>query len=136
LNQHYQYTSGDKMMHPIEDHHGYNAWFADLKQRITFARQKASLSVNTTLMELYWEIGRDMIDKEQTSSWGSGFIERLSRDLTYEFPDIKGFSRRNLYAIRQWFLFYSTQSGFVPQTVAQIPWGHNRLIVSKIKKLR
>jgi hypothetical protein len=46
---------------------------------------------------------------------------------------MKGFSRRNLYAIRQWYLFYSTLSAIVPQPVAQLPWGHNRLIVSKIK---
>ena len=46
---------------------------------------------------------------------------------------IKGFSRRNLYAIRQWYLFYSSDSSIVPQPVAQIPWGHNRLIINKIK---
>lgn len=120
-------------MPDIEIHHGYSAWFADLKQRISLARQKASLSVNVALMELYWEIGKDMIEKEQMAAWGSGFIERLSRDLTHEFPDMKGFSRRNLYAIRQWYLFHSVQSEFVPQPVAQIPWGHNRLIISKIK---
>jgi predicted nuclease of restriction endonuclease-like (RecB) superfamily len=84
-------------------------------------------------MELYWEIGRDIVEKEEKSAWGSGLIERLSRDLTHAFPDMKGFSRRNLYAIRQWYLFYSAQSAFVPQPVAQMPWGHNRLIVSKIK---
>lgn len=120
-------------MTDIQAQQEYNVWFSDLKQRISLARQKASLSVNTTLIELYWEIGRDMIEKEQAATWGSGFIERLSRDLTHSFPDMKGFSRRNLYAIRQWYLFYSSQSPIVPQPVAQIPWGHNRLIVSKIK---
>lgn len=120
-------------MPDIEVYHEYKAWFSDLKERISLARQKASLSVNSALMELYWQIGRDMIQKEQAASWGSGFIERLSRDLTHEFPDMKGFSRRNLYAIRQWYLFHSVQSEFVPQAVAQIPWGHNRLIISKVK---
>jgi predicted nuclease of restriction endonuclease-like (RecB) superfamily len=62
-------------------------------------------------------------------------INRLSRDLAFEFPDIKGFSRRNLYAVRQWYLFYSVHYSIVPQPVAQIPWGHNRLIVSKIKDM-
>jgi len=120
-------------MPDIKTQHEYNIWFSDLKQRIRLARQNASLSVNYTLMELYWKIGSDMIEKEKIASWGSGFIERLSRDLTHEFPDMKGFSRRNLYAIRQWYLFYSSQSSIVPQSVAQIPWGHNRLIISKIK---
>jgi predicted nuclease of restriction endonuclease-like (RecB) superfamily len=111
----------------------YIVWFSDLKQRISLARQKASLTLNAALMELYWEIGRDIVEKEEKAAWGSGLIERLSRDLTHAFPDMKGFSRRNLYAIRQWYLFYSAQSAFVPQAVAQMPWGHNRLIVSKIK---
>jgi predicted nuclease of restriction endonuclease-like (RecB) superfamily len=111
----------------------YIVWFSDLKQRISLARQKASLTLNAALMELYWEIGRDIVEKEEKAAWGSGLIERLSRDLTHAFPDMKGFSRRNLYAIRQWYLFYSPQSAIVPQPVAQIPWGHNRLIVSKIK---
>jgi predicted nuclease of restriction endonuclease-like (RecB) superfamily len=100
----------------------YIVWFSDLKQRISLARQEASLTLNAALMELYWEIGRDIVEKEEKAAWGSGLIERLSRDLTHAFPDMKGFSRRNLYAIRQW-----------PQPVAQMPWGHNRLIVSKIK---
>lgn len=65
--------------------------------------------------------------------YSSGFIDRLSRDLSLEFPDMKGFSRRNLYAVRKWYLFYSAGSAFVPQPVAQIPWGHNRLIISRIK---
>ncbi|MFZ3114456.1 MAG: PDDEXK nuclease domain-containing protein [Syntrophales bacterium] len=111
----------------------YIVWFSDLKQRISLARQKASLKLNAALMELYWEIGRDIVEKEEKAAWGSALIERLSRDLTHAFPDMKGFSRRNLYAIRQWYLFYSAQSAIVPQPVAQIPWGHNRLIVSKIK---
>ena len=123
------------MTSDIQAHNEYNEWFSDLKQRISIARQRASLSINVTLMELYWQIGHDMIEKEKEAVWGSGFIERLSRDLTYAFPDMKGFSRRNLYAIRQWFLFYAAHSPIVPQPVAQIPWGHNRLIISKIKNL-
>jgi predicted nuclease of restriction endonuclease-like (RecB) superfamily len=62
-------------------------------------------------------------------------IEQLAKDLRSEFPRITGFSRRNLYAIRQWYLFYSKKFKKVPQVVAQIPWGHNRLIVSKIKDI-
>jgi hypothetical protein len=102
----------------------YIEWFSDLKQRISLARQQASLSLNSALIELYWEIGRDIVEKEERAAWGSGLIERLSRDLTHAFPDMKGFSRRNLYAIRQWYLFYSALSAIVPQPVAQLPWGH------------
>lgn len=57
----------------------YSVWFSDLKQRISLARQQASLSLNSALMELYWEIGRDMVEKEERAAWGSGLIERLSQ---------------------------------------------------------
>ena len=113
----------------------YKNWINVLKHRIAKARHKAALSLNSALIKLYWYIGEEIIIKEKQAGWGSGFIERLSRDLTDAFPDMKGFSRRNLYAIRQWYLFYSAQFQFVPQPVAQIPWGHNRLIITKIKDI-
>ncbi len=100
----------------------YIVWFSDLKHRISLARQKASLTLNTALMKLYWETDRDIVEKEEKAACGSGLIERLSCDLTHAFTDMKGFSRRNLYAIRQWYFFYSAQSAFVPQHFAQIPW--------------
>lgn len=81
-------------------------------------------------------MAKDIVDKQQEANWGDNVLEQLSTDLKLSFPDIKGFSRRNLYAIRQWYLFYSTVSEFVPQAVAQIPWGHNRLIISKIKNTK
>lgn len=84
-------------------------------------------------MELYWDIGKDIVEKQSKEDWGSSFIELFASDLRKAFPDIKGFSRRNIYAIRQWYLFYSKEFEFVPQAVAQIPWGHNRLIISQIK---
>ena len=79
----------------------YTVWFSDLKQRISLARQKASLTLNATLMGLYWEIGCDIVEKEEKAAWGSGLIERLSRDLTHALPDMKEFSCRNLYAINR-----------------------------------
>lgn len=113
----------------------YSSWFTELKQKINKARHKTALSINSALIELYWELGKDIALSESTESWGSGFIDRLSRDLTLEYPDMKGFSRRNLYSIRQFYTFYSAVSSIVPQPVAQIPWGHNRLIISKVKDI-
>lgn len=113
----------------------YVTWFSELKQQIVTARRNAALSLNTTLIELYWQLGTRIVEQEKSAEWGSGFIERLARDLILEFPDIKGFSRRNLYAIRQWYLFYSCRFAIVPQPVAQIPWGHNRLIIGKLKDI-
>jgi predicted nuclease of restriction endonuclease-like (RecB) superfamily len=113
----------------------YPSWLKSLKEQILAARRKAALSLNSSLIELYWLIGTKIIEQEKSGNWGSGLIDRLSRDLAFEFPDIKGFSRRNLYALRQWYLFYSLQHSIVPQAVAQLPWGHNRLITSKIKDI-
>jgi predicted nuclease of restriction endonuclease-like (RecB) superfamily len=108
-------------------------WIGSLKAKIHAARNKLAFSINSQILELYWKIGRDIAEKQQSALWGSNFIEQTALELKHEFPEIKGFSRRNLYAILQWYKFYSAKYQFVPHDVAQIPWGHNRLIISKIK---
>ncbi|QQR98169.1 MAG: DUF1016 family protein [Sphingobacteriales bacterium] len=114
----------------------YHKWFETIKRKIKSAQLKAAVTVNTQLIELYWDLAKDIVNKQQEANWGDNVLEQLSTDLKLSFPDINGFSRRNLYAIRQWYLFYSTVFEFVPQAVAQIPWGHNRLIISKIKNTK
>lgn len=111
----------------------YKNWLNSLKQKIKTAQLKAAISVNTQLLELYWDLGKDIALKQKEANWGDSILEELSLDLKLAFPNMKGFSRRNLYAIRQWYSFYAEEFEFVPQPVAQIPWGHNRLIISKIK---
>jgi predicted nuclease of restriction endonuclease-like (RecB) superfamily len=113
----------------------YQNWLKEIKQKIKSAQYRAALSVNSVLLELYWDIGKEVVEKQKNADWGSGFIEQFANDLRKSFPDIKGFSKRNVYAMRQWYLFYSEHFEFVPQLVAQIPWGHNRLIMSKIKDI-
>jgi predicted nuclease of restriction endonuclease-like (RecB) superfamily len=113
----------------------YGDWIKGLKSKIHVARRKVAFSINSQLLELYWEIGKDIVERQDKSNWGSSFIEKTATELKHEFPDMKGFSRRNLYAIRQWYKFYSDKYQFVPHTVAQIPWGHNRLIISKVKEV-
>ena len=113
----------------------YYIWIKNIKTQIVNAQIKASVSVNSTLIELYWHLGKEIVMKQSQFNWGSSIINELSKELRHDFPEIKGFSRRNLYAVRQWYLFYSQQFENVPQVVAQIPWGHNRLIVSKIKSI-
>jgi predicted nuclease of restriction endonuclease-like (RecB) superfamily len=110
-------------------------WVTALKAKIRSARNKLAFSINSQVLELYWEIGRDIAEKQQNSGWGSGFIEQIAEELKHDFPDIKGFSRRNIYAILQWYKFYSEKYQFVPRHVAQMPWGHNRLIITKIKSI-
>ena len=108
-------------------------WITTLKAKIHSARNKLAFSINSQVLELYWEIGRDIAEKQQNSAWGSEFIEQIATELRHKFPDITGFSRRNVYAILQWYRFYSAKYQFVPRHVAQIPWSHNRIILNKIK---
>lgn len=113
----------------------YKQWLVDLKSKIQRAQIKAALSVNRELLALYWELGKEISEKEKTTQWGDKIIEQLSEDLLNAFPGIKGFSRANLYFIRKWYIFYSAlktnEFEFVSQLVRQIPWGHNREIITK-----
>jgi predicted nuclease of restriction endonuclease-like (RecB) superfamily len=137
----------------------YKDWLIELKQKVRTAQLKAAIAVNTELILLYWELGK-MITEKQTA-WGSKFLEQLSQDLRTEFPDMQGFSERNLKYCRQFYQFYYPSIGqqlvaqleqpnqtndtpqivnpedfntlFRQQPVAQIPWGHNILIFSKSK---
>jgi predicted nuclease of restriction endonuclease-like (RecB) superfamily len=108
----------------------YGNWLAELKQRIQSAQQRASLSVNRELILLYWQIGRDILERQDLQGWGAKVIDRLAHDLTTAFPDMKGFSRRNLLYMRS-FAERWPDAEFVQQAVAQIPWGHNILIITK-----
>lgn len=98
----------------------YKVWLADIKARVRNAQIKAALSVNTELLKLYWSIGADVVVKQKKAKWGDGLIDQLSKDLSAEFPDMKGFSRSNLMYVRQWHLFYGKDKRFVQQLVGQI----------------
>lgn len=113
----------------------YKNWLESIKNKIKAAQLKAAVSVSSQMLEMYWQLAEEIVAKQKNANWGQAVLEQLSIDLKLSFPNISGFSRRNLYAIRQWYLFYSTQHEFVPQAVAQIPWGHNRLIISKVKNI-
>jgi hypothetical protein len=111
----------------------YRDFLLDLKEKVRRTQLKASMAANSVLIDFYWELGKEIVRLQTGNHWGTKLIEQLSIDLKLEFSQIKGFSRRNLYAIRQWYLFYSSRYEFVPQAVAQLPWGHQRLIINKIR---
>ncbi|HET7564315.1 MAG TPA: PDDEXK nuclease domain-containing protein [Gemmatimonadaceae bacterium] len=140
---------------------GYAAVLAHLKERIRAAQLKASVAVNRELIVLYWDIGREIVERQERDGWGSAVIERLSVDLQREFPGQTGFSLRNLRYARSFYLAYSrgaailqqaaaelpSRSGatpILPQAVAEfggptlpeslthIPWGHNRLLLDRL----
>lgn len=108
-----------------------------LKQKILEAQVKAVTSVNTELIQLYWLIGETIAEKKAKSGWGDNVVETLGEDLRKLFPDMKGFSRANIYNIQAFF----NANIKVQQPVGQIqnlpffsiPWGHNVVLVQKIK---
>lgn len=111
----------------------YGQWLADIKNRVLTARQRAALAVNAELVSLYWHIGRDILQRQAAQGWGSKVIDRLGRDLREAFPEMKGFSRANLLYMRA-FAEAWTDFEIVQQTVGQLPWGHNVLLLNRIKE--
>jgi predicted nuclease of restriction endonuclease-like (RecB) superfamily len=111
----------------------YRAFIQDIKKRVKIAQIKATVSVNQELLRLYWDLAERIVEKQKATAWGDGFLLQMSRDLQAEFPDIKGFSKRNLEFIRQWYQFWAEHSAIAKQLVSQIPWGHNLVIIRKIK---
>lgn len=123
-------------------------WLTDLKSRIRNSQIKAALKVNSELINLYWDLGKEILSKQEQSQWGDGLIKQLSNDLQQEFPDMKGFSISNIKYIKQWYLFYykgitigqqvvgQLENTFnIQDLVCQIPWGHNLRIIAQCKFL-
>jgi predicted nuclease of restriction endonuclease-like (RecB) superfamily len=113
----------------------YLDFLSDLKARIQARQARAVLAVNRELITLYWEIGQQIVERQEKAGWGDAVLTQLERDLKKEMPDLEGFSRRNLYRMRLLYLTYRSQGENVPQLVAQIPWGHNIVLMEKVKDL-
>jgi predicted nuclease of restriction endonuclease-like (RecB) superfamily len=110
----------------------YAAWLATLKQRIRAAQQRAVFAVNRELVLLYWQIGRDVLERQEAQGWGARVIDRLARDLRAAFPDMKGFSRSNLMYMRA-FCEAWPEEAIVQRLVGRLPWGHNVVLLTKLK---
>lgn len=110
---------------------GYDDFLHDLKDRIRTAQVRAALSVNQELVLLYWQIGRDILQRQQQQGWGAKVIDRLSADLRQAFPEMKGFSPRNLKYMRTFAEAWPDEQ-FVQAPLAQITWYHNIAILEKI----
>jgi len=98
----------------------FKQWLVDLKSRIRQSQLRAFVKVNSELLHLYWDLGHDIVIRQMDSAWGSGFFTKLSKELKSEFPDMKGFSERNLYNIKQFYLFYSQDNTISPQVGAKL----------------
>lgn len=110
----------------------YKAFLNELKDHIRGARLRAALAINQEVIKLYWHIGKQIIERQEKSSWGSKLLESLSKDLQIAFPETHGFSVRNLKYMRQFAQTYPDIE-FGQQPVAQLPWGHIILLIHKFK---
>jgi predicted nuclease of restriction endonuclease-like (RecB) superfamily len=143
----------------------YGQLLDEIKGRIQHAQVKAALSANAEMIQLYWDIGRMIHDRQQQDGWGAKVIPRLSTDIRNELPEVKGFSERNLKRMIAFYRAYTEAKSIVPQAVAQldlpaapvekvpqavaqrgagqdvqsllakIPWGHHILLLEKVKDL-
>jgi predicted nuclease of restriction endonuclease-like (RecB) superfamily len=111
--------------------HGYAEWLAELKHRIHAAQQRATLAVNGELVLLYWQIGRDILARQAEQGWGAKVIDRLAKDLRSAFPEMKGFSPRNLKYMRA-FADAWPDADFVQAVLAQLPWYHQLALLDKL----
>ena len=107
--------------------------FADIAQLIAQAKQRAVQAVNTTLIELYWAIGERISRKIAASEWGDGVVEQLARYLAQTQPGLRGFTRRNLFRMKQFYEAYADHE-LVPPLVTQLPWTHHLIILSQSKR--
>lgn len=135
----------------------YVEWLSDVKTRFRQCQIKASIRVNTTMLELYWSIGRDLVALRAEERWGAGVVKQFALDMRQAFPDANGFSLSNIKYMKQWYLFYF--DGFtksqqvvgqlelteksqqvvgqleIPEVLGQVPWGHHIQIISKCKSI-
>lgn len=142
----------------------YRQFISDIKARITAARLSAARAVNRDLILLYWDIGRGIAEKQKILGWGESVVDRISSDLQAAFLGTAGFSPRNLWDMKRFYLAYTDKAiwrqvvaklnkvskgleiwpqsvaklgetkseQFLRQLVAEIPWGHNLLILNKL----
>lgn len=95
--------------HDIHIDTDYANWIAEVKHRYRSAQVKAAVKVNAEKLLFNWLLGRDLVQKKAEERWGAGVVEQVSLDLKREFPDAEGFSASNLWYMKKWYVFYTTQ---------------------------
>lgn len=110
----------------------YQQLLLEVKSKIRSAQIRAVISANREMLLLYWDIGKSILEKQQLHGWGSKVVDQLSKDLRMEYPEMEGFSKRNLLYMRQFALAYPDFE-FVQASLAQIGWYHNITLLQKCK---
>ena len=116
----------------IVKNNNYGKFLREIKERIYRAQYDALKAVNKELISLYWDIGRGVVEKQKKYGWGKSVVEKLADDLQKEFPGIKGFSSRNIWNMRIFYLLYKNSQKLQP-LVAEISWVKNIIIMEKCK---
>lgn len=129
----------------MKDLEFYGNLLSDIKIRIRQAQLKATLSVNTEMLIMYWDIGKMLYERQKQEGWGTKVIPRLAKDISNELPELKGFSERNIKFMVQLYKEYGVNNAIGKQAVSQlenrkllisqIPWGHNILLMQKVKDI-
>ena len=128
----------------------YVSWVKELVKRYRGSQIKAAIKVNNELLRYYWELGKDIEEKQADNKYGSKFYATLSRDLRHEMPDVEGLSETSIRYAKRFYTLYSQQITILPQVVEEserenlpqlveilysdlfsIPWGHHRYIIDK-----
>lgn len=121
-----------KTQRPLTIPDNYSVVLEELKAQVHDARMRAALAANSELITLYLEIGRKIIEQQDTKGWGTGVIDRLAGDLRTAFPDMKGFSPRNLLYMKQAAEIFGARQ-ISQQLAAKLPWGHIMVLIDKLK---
>ncbi len=112
---------------------GLESSFAEVVNLIQQARQRAFQAVNTGLIDLYWQVGEYISRKLEAAAWGEGVVDQLASYIAKQHPDIKGFTRPNLFRMRQFYETYRNDKKVAP-LMRQLSWTHNLMILSKCKR--
>ncbi|MFN8074067.1 MAG: PDDEXK nuclease domain-containing protein [Kineosporiaceae bacterium] len=111
---------------------GYSELLATLKARVRATQFRAARAANTEVLRLYWSIGRDVLDRQESSGWGSKVVSRLAADLQREFPGQRGWSRTNLLYMRRAAEVWPTEDEFVQQVAGRLPWAHVHVLLDRL----
>jgi predicted nuclease of restriction endonuclease-like (RecB) superfamily len=124
---------------------GYAELLEDLKGRVRTAQMRAAIAVNREMIGLYWDIGRLIVERQEREAWGKAVVDRLAGDIQKAFPGMGGFSASNVWRMRAFYLAYTKEVTILahpvreldgrtlPDVTAALPWGHNVILVEKIK---
>ncbi len=110
----------------------YTQFLTTIKERLKVAQVRAALAANSELIQFYWELGFELVEKQKAHKWGGHFLEQFSQDMRQTFPEMQGFSVRNLQRMKQFATLYSKEA-ITTQAVSQLPWGHISRLIQMVK---